>query len=673
MNPQRPQESSSAAAAAATTEKQQQQRPTGPVRPRQSAIRLRRLGTWRHGGHGPGDGPKDKDNPQQIRSMLDVGDDDRDRQSIRLNRLGSTTRAEQPRGEPSNPQPVRSMLDVDGHNGPPAEATDFQGGQAPEIDAQSNPNKERLGRFRGRTLLGRRRKQDGGEQVAVLNEYDPNIVDMLDVLDPEVSTLSSITNVQNSLFVPSMGRFINRQPTYNLSRLPQLPGSFPSQTDVSSQRPGSRSNMIPEEGDQGDGGLSRATTPDTEAERPGRPSVERIPSTMTERFYAVRPPNTSLADWSDEDLAELNDHVRHMLHSRRSAFRRSMKAFGQYVQRPLGFFVTLYAFLITVFGLAWVLFLIGWIYVGEKQLYTTNVIDNVLVALFAIVGDGLIPWRIVDTYHMIFIARYSHLTWKLREKMAVPDLKDKNDLPTEPVVSDRDQQLDLEAARNLHIKEELSVLTPQQQAKLEHHQTKFAKSHTFYKPHETDTHFAFPQRLLIAIVVLLDCHSCFQLALGLCTWCIDYRVRPGALTATILCCSIAVNITAGVLISIGDRRTRKKDVVERRFRQELTQEAMRRVKQRKEKEAEEAERKLHDIDEEDGKGASGLNLILPKPKLDFLHRDSDDSRKKSRRSADHSRKSLDQAGRFDTSLQGLGERSSSEPRVPGALPDEKRM
>lgn len=95
-----------------------------------------------------------------------------------------------------------------------------------------------------------------------------------------------------------------------------------------------------------------------------------------------------------------------MLHSRRSKFKRSLKGFGRYVSRPLGFLVTLYGTLITLFGLAWVLFLIGWIEVGEKQLYIINIIDYTLVALFAIVGDGLAPFRAVDTYHMIYIAHY---------------------------------------------------------------------------------------------------------------------------------------------------------------------------------------------------------------------------------------------------------------------------
>lgn len=227
------------------------------------------------------------------------------------------------------------------------------------------------------------------------------------------------------------------------------------------------------------------------------------------------------------------------------------------------------------------LFLIGWINVGGKQLYMINVIDNVMVALFAIMGDGLAPFRAVDTYHMIYIAHYHHLTWKLREKKAMPRLQDHNDLP----VPAEERPADLEAPTYDHEAED-SVLTQKQQDRLIHHQTKFAKSHTFYKPHETTTHYAFPLRLLVAVVVLLDFHSLFQIALGTCTWSIPYKVRPFALTTVILCCSICCNITAGVIIMIGDRRTRKKDVLERMARQELTEEAIGKVeKKRKERQS----------------------------------------------------------------------------------------
>ncbi len=148
----------------------------------------------------------------------------------------------------------------------------------------------------------------------------------------------------------------------------------------------------------------------SEEEDQQRPTAgtRRLSSLLSESQsrYAVLPEDVSLEGWSEEDVRLVNDHVRHMLHSRRSKVKQRLRAFGQYVRRPLGFFVTLYATFITLFGLAWVLFLIGWIYVGNKQLYVINVIDYVLVALFAIVGDGLAPFRAIDTYHMIYVAHY---------------------------------------------------------------------------------------------------------------------------------------------------------------------------------------------------------------------------------------------------------------------------
>lgn len=281
----------------------------------------------------------------------------------------------------------------------------------------------------------------------------------------------------------------------------------------------------------------------------------------------------------------------------------------------MGLFVTVYATLITLFGAAWVLFLIGWISLGSKEDYIINVIDNVLVALFAIMGDGLAPFRAVDTYHMIYIAHYHRITWKKREKMGLPELVDHNDLPDKQKQEVQPKEHDVESlvARKVprglaqkvapkvpkklaqrmitqsktdNLSYEYTVLTDEQQAKLEHHERKFSKSHTFYKPHETETHYAFPLKLLVAIVILLDMHSCLQIALGVCTWSMESS-RPFALTTVILCCSITCNITGGVLISIGDKRTRKKDVLERMMRQELTAEAMEELETRWLKEAEE--------------------------------------------------------------------------------------
>ncbi|KAL2865604.1 DUF2985 domain-containing protein [Aspergillus lucknowensis] len=400
-------------------------------------------------------------------------------------------------------------------------------------------------------------------------EYDPHVVDVLDVIDPEVSALTTLTNVQNSLFVPNLGPLLNRNQTYTLSP--------PSETEKGE----TTSTEEEEERDE-----LKGLEPHPALERP----MTSISTALDEAepHFAVLPEGHTLEGWSHHDVEVLNDHVRHMLHSRRSKFKRSMKGFGKYVSKPLGFLITLYATLITLFGLAWVLFLIGWIKVGGRQSEIINIIDYVLVALFAIMGDGLAPFRAVDTYHMIFIAHYTFLTWKIREKRRLPNLKDKNDLPVR-----REYEADLESATPPKLKEEeqeyedeheFSVLTRLQQQKLQHHQNKFAKSHTFYKPHETITHHAFPLRLLIAIVVLLDCHSLFQIALGACTWGINYHHRPFALTTVILCCSLACNITGGILITVGDRRSRKKDVVERMFRQQLTKEAMKKMEKKKREE-----------------------------------------------------------------------------------------
>ncbi|KAH8590229.1 hypothetical protein B0O99DRAFT_307317 [Bisporella sp. PMI_857] len=357
---------------------------------------------------------------------------------------------------------------------------------------------------------------------------------------------------------------------------------------------------------------------DLQLERPQGPvplaRSSSITSTLSTAQYALLPDGKRLQDWTREDKEELDDLVRHMLHSRRARFKRSVKGFGQYVRRPLGLFVTVYATLITLFGAAWVLFLIGWISLGSKQDYVINVVDYVLVALFAIVGDGLAPFRAVDTYHMVYIAHYHRKTWKRREKLGLPELVDHNDLPdqrkTEPVEVDLESLVARRIPRRLarriapriprilvqritaHSKAdpssyEYSVLTEEEQTKLEYHERKFSKSHTFYKPHETETHYAFPLKLLVAIVIVLDFHSALQITLGACTWGIDYKKRPFALTTVILCFSITCNIMGGVLISVGDKRTRKRDVIERMMRQELTSEAIEQMQTRRLKEAEE--------------------------------------------------------------------------------------
>jgi hypothetical protein len=67
--------------------------------------------------------------------------------------------------------------------------------------------------------------------------------------------------------------------------------------------------------------------------RPRLTHTSTISSSLSVSRYAVLPHGESLSGWTPEEKAELNDLVRHMLHSRRAAFKRSMKGFGQYVKR----------------------------------------------------------------------------------------------------------------------------------------------------------------------------------------------------------------------------------------------------------------------------------------------------------------------------------------------------
>ena len=70
-----------------------------------------------------------------------------------------------------------------------------------------------------------------------------------------------------------------------------------------------------------------------------RPTLEQLQSftsmssVLRGPKYAVLPEGHGLDGWTREDYAELNDHVRHMLHSRRSKFKRSMAGFRQYIRK----------------------------------------------------------------------------------------------------------------------------------------------------------------------------------------------------------------------------------------------------------------------------------------------------------------------------------------------------
>lgn len=162
--------------------------------------------------------------------------------------------------------------------------------------------------------------------------------------------MTTLTNVQNSLFIPDLGRFLNRRPTYSLTRRPtNIPEAEAPQDLTSPARipPRTPEVQAPQEKRERQEDLSLEATryltaeekselEHAETDTSNRFKARRthsLASVMSDTQFAVLPHGVSLAGWSQEDKDELNDHVRHLLHSRRAKFKRSMRGFGKYVRR----------------------------------------------------------------------------------------------------------------------------------------------------------------------------------------------------------------------------------------------------------------------------------------------------------------------------------------------------
>ncbi|PWN19001.1 hypothetical protein BCV69DRAFT_242853, partial [Microstroma glucosiphilum] len=317
-------------------------------------------------------------------------------------------------------------------------------------------------------------------------DYEDGVADYLDAIDPEVQVINNLTNIQNSIFVPHIPSLWNRRVNHDLP------------------------------------------TPVDGAE-------DHIPAWI---------------EMDEDERDELDYHVHHLL-TRPQKLRRGLRGFGVWVRTPMGFIMLTYGVLVAGWGIVIMLFIWKWIdlHDPERQRWWEEICDRILCSLFAAIGIGFAPFRIVDTYRMIHIAHFHRLSWKRRKQLDLPKLSDPNDLPQ--IIKER---------------EDVVVLTPDEQATLSHHQRKLHQSHSFYRYHETATHRAWPLDLLITIVCLLDAHSMLQSCLVGVTAGIDYHVRPTSLTAGLIACSLSCNAVAGFLIYWGGRKTKKSEEVERRLK-----------------------------------------------------------------------------------------------------------
>ncbi|KAI0750742.1 golgi-body localization protein domain-containing protein [Daedaleopsis nitida] len=324
-------------------------------------------------------------------------------------------------------------------------------------------------------------EQDG----PVARHHHDDIVEHLDVIDPQISTISTLTNAMNAIVIPPLS-FYSRKPVVVLPRLRKK-----------QRRAG-----------------------DTEKGQ----------------------------ECAHEDA--LDQHVEDVLR-KRDKFRRVMQGVWSFVKTPLGFITAIYGFLVVFWGTGIVLFLAKMINLHNEitQGFWVELCQQVETGLFTATSIGFIPFRVMDTYRICKIWRYKRKIAELRAKAGLPELYDPDDLP-DPVYDPNYVQ----------------VLTEKEQIDLHYQQHQFMKSQTWYRPHGTETHRAFPIGLALWIGVCNDLNSFFQILLSGCMWGLDRFQRPAWTTATTLPAAFVAGIIAGVLIYWGGRKTRRTEQVKDRLR-----------------------------------------------------------------------------------------------------------
>lgn len=315
------------------------------------------------------------------------------------------------------------------------------------------------------------------------------VIDHLDVIDPQVSTVSNLTNAANSIMIPPMSLY-SLKPTVVLSRPERI----------------SRLNLA--EGAQ------------TEPEN------------------------------------ELDMHIENVL-SKRDHFKRVMMGVWSFVKTPLGFVTAIYGFAVVFWGAAIVFFLAKFInfHNAEKQGFWVEVSSQVENALFTATGVGFIPFRVVDTYRICNIWYFKRKTCRLRKERSLPPLLDEDDLP-DPVYDPNYVQ----------------VLTDREQRDLHYHQRQFMRSQTWYRPHGTATHRAFPINIALMICFFVDGNSVFQIILCGTMWGLNRFDRPPWSTGSLIPASFLCGIVAAILIWQGGKKTKRVERVEQFLRNALAME-----------------------------------------------------------------------------------------------------
>ncbi|KDN52775.1 hypothetical protein K437DRAFT_261010 [Tilletiaria anomala UBC 951] len=553
---------------------------------------------------------------------------------------------------------------------------------------------------------------------------------VLDVVDPEVAMRRTLMDIQNEIFAPPFSRLPSMDSIgIGLPTLASLSAMFPTPASTPSPAIGtfgdreygrlrqstsfsSPSSSVDLEA-PGSAGLGTfppplprppiaasilfsrrvAPSPDQQWQQaaPITPScalslvrtpsnitvsgVKRSPQPKAETSKRAVGDATACKHADDEDEAEreqqrLEEHIRQLL-TCKEKFKHRLKGFWNYITTPMGFFFLCYGFAVFVWGVLIFALIVRW-WNPRHRRHWIEICDQVLTALFTLIGLGFAPFRAVDTYRMINIVHLHRRALRRRYELGLPTLEDPNDLPRSAAFRAHESKLcqelplgisvshcgnnvatpntaskkrvSVRASNILHLRknhangakdlrcneetigsevqglcikidvnsgkinavasyltgiasthddtlhrssrivashtsaDDASLLSLKNEMKLVYHQRKFYHAHHYYRFNESITHRAFSLKLMIAIVLILDIHSCLQACLGGLTWGIRYQHRPTALTASIVTASLSCSAIGGILISIGNSRTKKNEVVERLLHEELEEEARRRMR-----------------------------------------------------------------------------------------------
>ncbi|RDB22557.1 hypothetical protein Hypma_010075 [Hypsizygus marmoreus] len=327
------------------------------------------------------------------------------------------------------------------------------------------------------------------DDSSISEVHHDDVVEHLDVIDPQVGTVSNLTNAANTILIPPLSWY---------SRKPVVVLTTPSERSLES--------------------------------------------------------HIELGGRKEKHLRDsLDRHVDDVLR-RPSKFRRTMLGVWSFLKTPMGIITAIYGFLVVFWGAAIVLFLAKMINLHNADLqgFWVEVSSQVENGLFTVTGIGLIPSRVLDTYRIYWIWHYKRKTRKLRAKAGLPQLFDVDDLP--------DPAYDPNYVHILTEKEEKDL--HRQQRKFRHHQT-------WYRPHGTETHRAFPINTALLICLLSDGNSIFQIMLCATMWGLDRFQRPAWSTGILIPASFLCGILAAVFIWRGGQKTKRVAEVEERLRAAL--------------------------------------------------------------------------------------------------------